>query len=239
MPLKTAPRGKINPMGKLYVVSTPIGNLADITLRALEVLKNVDLILSEDTRETDKILKTYQIECPQISYRDENHDKVFPHILDRLTRGENFALVSDSGTPVISDPGFKLIRELRKRQVPVESVPGPSAVTAALSVSSLPSDNFTFLGFLPKKASQRKEILVEFEDLPTTLILYESPYRIKKLLQEIAEIFGSRTVSVIKDLTKKFEKFYLGHPKEILEQLKDGKPKGEYVVLIAKKGFGK
>lgn len=231
-------------MGNLYIVSTPIGNLGDISHRALEILKKADLILSEDTRETDKILQKWNILTPQISYREENHKKIIQRILDDLAADKDLALVSDSGTPVISDPGFQLVREIHTQnikkpetEIEVISIPGPSAVISALSVSGLPTDNFTFLGFLPKKNSQKEKLLKEFGSLPTTLVIYESPYRIKKLLTIIYETLGDRTICLAKDLTKKFEdvktapvKTLLKNPQKIIE-------KGEYVVLISKQNY--
>ena len=143
----------------LYVVATPIGNMKDITLRALEVLKSVDLVISEDTRETSKLFKQYGIDKPQISYRDQNHLKVLPVILETLSSKKSVALVSDSGTPLISDPGFKLVKAVREKNFKIEPIPGPSALIAALSASGLPTDKFAFLGFLPKGANQRKKLI--------------------------------------------------------------------------------
>ena len=224
-------------MSKLYVVSTPIGNLQDITLRALEVLKNVDLILSEDTRETAKILSKWDIKTTQISYRDQNHKKVISHIKDLLKSGKNLCLVSDSGTPLISDPGFKLVQELKKNRVPIISIPGPSAVIAALSVSGLPTDNFSFIGFLPKKLNQRKSILQEFGKLPTTIVIYESPYRVRELLNEIYQELGNRTVCLAKDLTKMYEEVRTAPLENFIKNPEEMKEKGEYVVLVAKENY--
>ncbi len=224
-------------MSKLYVVSTPIGNLQDITLRALEVLKNVDLILSEDTRETAKILSKWDIKTTQISYRDQNHKKVISHIKDLLKSGKNLCLVSDSGTPLISDPGFKLVQELKKNRVPIISIPGPSAVIAALSVSGLPTDNFSFIGFLPKKSNQRKSILQEFGKLPTTIVIYESPYRVRELLNEIYQELGNRTVCLAKDLTKMYEEVRTAPLENFIKNPEETKEKGEYVVLVAKENY--
>ena len=224
-------------MSKLYVVSTPIGNLQDITLRALEVLKNVDLILSEDTRETAKILSKWDIKTTQISYRDQNHKKVISHIKDLLKSGKDLCLVSDSGTPLISDPGFKLVQELKKNRVPIISIPGPSAVIAALSVSGLPTDNFSFIGFLPKKSNQRKSILQEFGKLPTTIVIYESPYRVRELLNEIYQELGNRTVCLAKDLTKMYEEVRTAPLENFIKNPEETKEKGEYVVLVAKENY--
>jgi len=224
-------------VSKLYVVSTPIGNLQDITLRALEVLKNVDLILSEDTRETAKILSKWDIKTTQISYRDQNHKKVISHIKDLLKSGKDLCLVSDSGTPLISDPGFKLVQELKKNRVPIISIPGPSAVIAALSVSGLPTDNFSFIGFLPKKPNQRKSILQEFGKLPTTIVIYESPYRVRELLNEIYQELGNRTVCLAKDLTKMYEEVRTAPLENFIKNPEETKEKGEYVVLVAKENY--
>ncbi|HDQ88736.1 MAG TPA: 16S rRNA (cytidine(1402)-2'-O)-methyltransferase [candidate division WWE3 bacterium] len=224
-------------MACLFVISTPIGNMEDISMRAVNTLKSVNLILSEDTRETQKILSQHQIETPQISYRDQNHDKVISHIKTLLEQDKDIVLVSDNGTPTISDPGFKLIRDIKLAGIPVSPIPGPSAVTAALSVSGLPTDNFTFLGFLPKKSSQIAKILLEFGNLPTTLVIYESPFRIRKLLEEIHKNLGNRVVCVAKDLTKKFESVETAPLEQFLTSENAPKEKGEYVVLVAKKDF--
>lgn len=209
----------------------------DISIRAINTLKNVDLILSEDTRETQKILLQHQIEKPQISYRDQNHNKVIEHIKFLLEQEKDIALVSDNGTPTISDPGFKLIRAIRQANISISAVPGPSAVTAALSISGLPTDNFSFLGFLPKKSSQIAKILLEFGSLPTTLVIYESPFRIRKLLEEIHKNLGNRVVCVAKDLTKKFEFVETAPVEHFLEKGNEPKEKGEYVILVAKEDF--
>ncbi|KKS60436.1 MAG: Ribosomal RNA small subunit methyltransferase I [candidate division WWE3 bacterium GW2011_GWF2_42_42] len=195
---------------KLYIVSTPIGNMSDITLRALEVLKSVDLILSEDTRETDKLLKKYGFSKPQISYRDQNHTRVIEQIKDMLKNGKSLALVSDSGTPLISDPGFKLVRELALENLKLETIPGPSAVTAALSVSGLPTDKFLFVGFLPKSAVQIEKFFEKYSDIDATLIFYESPFRLSKSMQIAQKVLGHRQACVCNDLTKMYEEVVRG-----------------------------
>ena len=184
-------------IGTLYIIATPIGNLADITLRALEVLKNVSVILSEDTRETDKMLKRYEMNKKQISYRDQNHESIFPYILNELEKGNDIAIVTDSGTPLISDPGFKLVRELIGKNMNVVSIPGPSAVTASLVVSGLPTDKFSFLGFLPKSEGQIARILNDYGKLDSTLIIYESPFGVKKLLNIIKNTLGNRKICAL------------------------------------------
>ena len=225
----------------LYVVATPIGNLEDMTFRAVEVLKYVDLILSEDTRETDKLLKKWDIKTPQISYREENHDKVIDRILTEYTSGKNLALVSDSGTPAISDPGFRLIRKLheisKENKPDIIPIPGPSAAVSALSISGLPTDNYIFLGFLPRKTSQRSKNLIKYGELEATLIIYESPFRVRKLLKEIQEHLGNRTICLAKDLTKLYESVQTKPVQEFLNNKEQIKEKGEYVVLIAKEGY--
>jgi len=223
--------------GKLYIVATPIGNMADITIRALDTLKSVDLIISEDTRETSKLLNHYQIEKSQISYRDQNHNRVYSTILETLQSGKSIALVSDSGTPLISDPGYKLVNELIKEGIKIDAIPGPSAVIGSLVVSGLPTDKFTFIGFMPKKPGQQDKMLQEYGALDSTLIIYESPYRVVKLLEQIKTSLGNRKICVVKDLTKMYENLIYGEINDILERSKDIKEKGEYIVLVAKKDF--
>jgi len=224
-------------IGTLYIIATPIGNLADITLRALEVLKNVSVILSEDTRETDKMLKRYEMNKKQISYRDQNHESIFPYILNELEKGNDIAIVTDSGTPLISDPGFKLVRELIGKNMNVISIPGPSAVTASLVVSGLPTDKFSFLGFLPKSEGQIARILNDYGKLDSTLIIYESPFGVKKLLNIIKNTLGNRKICVVNEITKVHEKIFRGYLDEVAVNIKDIKLKGEFVILIAKEGY--
>jgi len=224
-------------IGTLYIIATPIGNLADITLRALEVLKNVSVILSEDTRETDKMLKRYEMNKKQISYRDQNHESIFPYILNELEKGNDIAIVTDSGTPLISDPGFKLVRELIGKNMNVVSIPGPSAVTASLVVSGLPTDKFSFLGFLPKSEGQIARILNDYGKLDSTLIIYESPFGVKKLLNIIKNTLGNRKICVVNEITKVHEKIFRGYLDEVTVNIKDIKLKGEFVILIAKEGY--
>ncbi|MDC0449166.1 16S rRNA (cytidine(1402)-2'-O)-methyltransferase [bacterium] len=223
--------------GNFYIVATPIGNLEDISARAIRVLKDVDLVLAEDTRETAKILQKYNISTPQLSYRDQNHVKVLSKVLETLQNGQNIALTSDSGTPLISDPGFKLVQELIRQNVDIFCIPGPTAVISALAVSGLPTDKFTFLGFLPKGKAKRQKILQEYAKLDSTLVIYESPYKIEGILEEIRECLEDRQVCVANELTKKFEKVYRGNVTQVLEQLKERPVKGECVVLIGKEGF--
>ena len=221
--------------GKLYIVSTPIGNLDDMTFRAVETLKAVDIILAEDTRHTSKLLNHFDIGTKLFSYRDQNHSKVFRKIQDFLDSGMNLALVSDSGTPLISDPGFKLVRGLRDAGYELVPIPGCSALTAALSISGIPTDAFTFWGFLPKSSGKITSILKKYSDLETTLILYESPFRVNKLLKYIVDVLGgNRMVFIGNELTKINEKCFYGKASEILETLGYTKLKGEIVVIISK-----
>ena len=221
--------------GKLYIVATPIGNLKDITLRALEVLKSVDVVLSEDTRETQKLLNHFKIEKAQIPYTDQKHKRSINFIIENLKSGKNMALVSDSGTPLISDPGFNLVRDLKVAGIGVVSIPGPSALIAALSISGLPTDKFTFLGFLPKSSNKRKNLIKKYAAEDASLVLFEAPTRINKTLNQIHRVLGNRVVCVAKDLTKKFENVQTDYMENILK--KEVKEKGEYVVIIAKKGY--
>lgn len=223
--------------GRLYIVSTPIGNMADITQRALEVLKTVDIIASEDTRETSKVLNHYQITAQQVSYRDQNHHRVAPFILDSIEQGKNIALASDSGTPLVSDPGYKLVIDIINRGLVVEAIPGPSAIIAALTVSGLPTDKFSFLGFLPRSQGDIKALLSTYGALDATLIIYESPYRVVKLLENVLAVLGDRQVCYVNDITKKFEKVSRGSVKRILDELKAINIKGEFVILVGKEGL--
>lgn len=223
--------------GILYIIATPIGNMSDITLRALEVLKSVSLILSEDTRETSKVLQRYQIDKQQISYRDQNHGKIIARIVDILESGQDIALVSDSGTPLISDPGYKLVDDVTAKGIEVKSIPGPSALISALVVSGLPTDKFSFLGFLPKSSGQREKLLKSSGCLEATTVIYESPNRLISLLEQALEVLGDRKACVAGELTKMHEKIIRGNLTQILKLLENQSPKGEYVVLIAKENF--
>ncbi len=227
-------QGKGNCTGELFVVATPIGNLEDITLRALRTLESADLIAAEDTRHTRKLLSRHGITGKRLeSFHDHNKEARTPSLLQRLREGESVALVTDSGTPGISDPGYYLVKRAIEGDLPVVPIPGPSAVTAALSCSGLPTDRFTFEGFLPVKAGRRLRRLEVLGEESRTVILYESPHRIVKLLRELQEIMGERQVVVIRELTKIHEEKIRGTPGEIAEALAAKKPKGEFVVLIA------
>lgn len=223
--------------GRLYIVATPIGNLEDVTYRAISILKKVAFILAEDTRESVKLLNRYEIKNQLISYRDQNHERMIGKVCEKLDIGLDLALVSDCGTPLISDPGFKLVRDLREKGYIVESIPGPSAVVAALSISGLPTDRFTFLGFLPKSDVKREKILKDCIVSGGTLIIYESPKRILGFLLLLNKILPSTKVVLTKDLTKLREEVLIGSPFELINLLekrefKDN-PHGEFVVLIS------
>lgn len=225
--------------GKLYVVATPIGNLQDITLRAIDTLKSVAFILAEDTRESKKLLDRYGVKTQLISYRDQNHTKIINKIIEKLDMSLNLALVSDNGTPLISDPGYKLVRELRERDYEVIAIPGPSALTSALSIGGLPTDKFTFLGFLPKSNVKRGALLKSVLELESTLIIYESPKRLFRLLELIKEIDSTLFVSALRDMTKARENSYSGTVGNVTERLRENgleeNPYGEWVVLVSQK----
>lgn len=217
--------------GKLYVVATPIGNLSDITLRALSTLKSVDVIACEDTRVTSKLLARYEISKSLISYHQHSRQSKVDQVIEFLKEGKNVALVSDAGTPGISDPGEALIRAAIENKIEVEAIPGCSAAITALSVSGLPTDEFVFIGFLPHKKGRQTKLKEIAEELykGRTFVIYESPYRIKKLLSELLEFAGDRNVAVCRELTKKFEEIYRGKISEIQDQIKE---KGEFVVIL-------
>ena len=218
--------------GTLYLVATPIGNLEDITLRALRTLKECDVVAAEDTRRTGQLLKHYGISKPLLSYFQFNEARRSEEIIARLQRGEKVALVTDAGSPGISDPGERVVRAARAAGLRVEAVPGACALVAALTASGLPTEEFHFIGFLPHKSGQRRKQLEALKTFSGTLVLYESPYRIGKLLGELAEIFPDRTVVLARELTKKFEEFLRGTPTELLAIAKSRSLKGEFVVLI-------
>lgn len=223
--------------GILYIVAGPIGNLKDITYRAVEILSSVSLILSEDTRDTQKLLNQYSIAAKQLSYRDQNHSKMYTQVLDLLKSGSNVALVSDGGTPLISDPGFKLVRDLKQAGIEVKPIPGPCAFVAAASVAGLPTDKITYVGFLPKGTNQRAQILTTYGNLDCTLAIYESPYRINKLLTEVHNLLGNRYVSIAREITKLYEQVLTAPVEQILKDVKSLKTKGEFVILVAKKDY--
>ena len=222
--------------GKLYIVSTPIGNLKDITLRAIETLNEVDFILCEDTRVTSVLLKQYNIIKQLISFNAVSEIKKIPSIIERLKNGQSYALVSDSGTPAISDPGIRLISEAIVNKIEVITIPGPTALIAALTISGVPTDSFVFEGFLPQKKGRQKK-LGELSEEERTIVLYESTHRIEKLIDELVQYFPERFVVVCRELTKKFEESWRGYPAELKSKMHDKIIKGEFVVVIANRDW--
>jgi 16S rRNA (cytidine1402-2'-O)-methyltransferase len=220
--------------GKLYIVSTPIGNLKDITLRAIETLNEVDFILCEDTRVTSILLKQYNIIKQLISFNAASETKKIPSIIERLKNGQSYALVSDAGTPAISDPGIRLVSEAVKNEIQIITIPGATALIAALTISGLPTDSFVFEGFLPQKKGRQKK-LDELTKEERTIVLYESSHRIIKLIDELVKYFSERYVVVCRELTKKFEETWRGYPADLKEKLSDKIVKGEFVIVIASK----
>jgi 16S rRNA (cytidine1402-2'-O)-methyltransferase len=222
-------------VGKLFVVPTPIGNLEDITLRALRILKEVDAVLAEDTRQSIKLLKHYEIDKPLMAYHMHNEHKELSRFIDLLHSGKNLALVSDAGTPAISDPGFLLVRECLKENIVVDCLPGATAFVPALVKSGLPSDSFCFEGFLPEKKG-RQTMLKKLAEEERTIVIYESPYRLIKSLHQFKEFFGAdRQISVSRELSKMFEDTQNGTIEELIAFYEAKPPKGEIVVVIAGK----
>jgi 16S rRNA (cytidine1402-2'-O)-methyltransferase len=216
----------------LYLVATPIGNLEDVTLRALRVLRECDVVAAEDTRRSGQLLKHFGISKPLLSYFQFNEAKRSEEIIERLRRGEKVALVTDAGSPGISDPGERVVKAAIAAGFRVEAVPGACALVAGLTASGLPTDEFHFIGFLPHKSGQRRNRLESLKTIPGTLVFYESPFRIEKLLGELNEVFPERDVVLARELTKKFEEFLRGKPVELLEIAKKRSLKGEFVVLV-------
>lgn len=219
----------------LYIVSTPIGNREDITLRALRILKEVDLIAAEDTRHTSLLLRHFGIQTPLTSYFEGNELKKKEFILSKLKQGHQIALVSDAGTPGISDPGFRLIRTAIENQISIVPIPGPSAVITALSVSGLPTDSFLFKGFLPHKSKKRKDFLKQLDEVKATLIFYESPHRLAESLRDILDVLGDREMVLTRELTKIYEEVLRGKVSEITNQIGEKKLKGEITLVITGK----
>ena len=216
--------------GTLFVVATPIGNLEDLSFRALRVLKDVQLIAAEDTRRTAKLLAHYKIQCPMVSLREHNERRETPRLLERLAAGESIALVSDAGTPTISDPGASLIRVVRERRIPVVPIPGPSAITTALSASGLPADSFVFLGFPPRAGPQRAEWLSRLTAEPRTVVFFEAPHRARRTLEDLHRTIGTRPILVSRELTKKYEKLVVYNT---LAPLPD---RGEFTIIVGPGG---
>ena len=221
----------------LYLVATPIGNLNDITLRALTVLREVDVVASEDTRKTGMLLKHFDIHKPQISFHEYNEQRAGEQIEELLRQGKSVAVVTNAGTPGISDPGFTLVRRAINAQLDVTMIPGPTAFVMALVLSGLPVHGFTFRGFPPRKSAARRKFMAVDKESPHTLIFYESPYRLEAFLQDALEVFGDRDAAIANDLTKMFESVQRGTLSELVRQVRKEKPRGEYIVVIA--GLGK
>ncbi len=219
----------------LYLVATPIGNLSDITLRALEILREVDLVASEDTRKTGRLLKHFEIKKPMLSFHEHNEGQAGQKIINRVLQGQSVAVVTNAGTPGISDPGFTLVRRAVEQDVPVTMIPGPTAFVMALVLSGLPAHAFTFRGFPPRKSGKRRRFLAIDEDSPHTLIFYESPYRLKAFLEDAIEVFGDRQAALANELTKMYESVSRGALSELLDGLGDDEAqiRGEYTVVIA------
>lgn len=218
----------------LYLIPTPIGNLKDITLRALEILQNVDSIICEDTRRTSLLLNHYQINKPLLILNDFNEANAFQQIINQLQSGQNLALVSDAGTPLVSDPGYKLVRECIAQDIPVDSLPGPSSVITALTLSGLPPDKFLFLGYLPEKPGHRTDLLKKLtaihDSITVTYIVFVSPHKLIRTLEDMREVLGDIEVSLAHELTKIHQSVEKKKISQLLENLKH--PKGEYILLL-------
>jgi 16S rRNA (cytidine1402-2'-O)-methyltransferase len=222
-----------NTTGTLYLVGTPIGNLEDVSLRALRVLGQVAVVAAEDTRRTGRLLHHYEIKKPLLSYYEFNEARRTPELLDRLRAGDDIALVSDAGMPVVSDPGLRLIRAARDEQIRIEIVPGPSAVTAAITGSGLAAGPFLFYGFLPQKSAQRRKRLTDLAPLPYAIVFFESPYRVARSLADMTEILGTDRQAVIaREITKKFEEILRGTLGELSKKLEQRRLKGEITVVV-------
>lgn len=225
------------PSPGLYIVATPIGNLRDITLRALDVLRAADLIACEDTRVTARLLAAHGLRTPTTAYHDHNAARVRPGLLRRLAAGETVALVSDAGTPLVSDPGYRLVREAIDAGIPVTAIPGASALLGALAVAGLPTDRFLFAGFLPTRDAARRKALEELAGVRATLVFFESPQRLARSLQAMADVLGPRDATVARELTKRFEETRRGALEELARHYAEaGPPKGEVVVVVGPPG---
>lgn len=220
--------------GTLYVIATPIGNLQDITLRAIEMLKEVDLIVCEDTRITSRLLTKYEIKKPMVAVSEFNEEQVVYDVINKLET-QNIALVSDAGTPLISDPGYRIVNTAKKKGFSVVPIPGPSAVIAALSASGLPTDKFVFLGFLSKSEAKATKNLEVFKTIETTIALYESPHRIVETLEIIQKIFGDIPVTIARELTKIYEEIITENATTHIQNYREKEPRGEIVVLFSTK----
>lgn len=218
--------------GILYICGTPIGNLEDITLRALDILKKVELIAAEDTRHTKKLLNYYQINTPITSYYEYNKFKKAPYLIEKIKSGQKIALVSDAGMPGISDPGYVLINLALKNNIKVIPIPGVSALTTALVVSGLPTDKFIFEGFLPRKSTERKKYFKNIENEERTIIFYEAPHRLKRALKDMLDIWGDREITVARELTKSYEEILRGKLSEVINEINRREIKGEITLVV-------
>lgn len=218
--------------GALYLVATPIGNLGDITLRALEVLKSVDLIACEDTRHSKILLDHHGIQKALISCFDHSEKKRAPELIAKIKGGMKVALISDAGTPGIADPGYRVLQEALRQDVRIETLPGPSAFLAALTLSGLPTDRFIFEGFFPVKEGQKKQKLEELKSEERTVIFYESPHRLLKTLKVMGDVLGGAPIVVVREISKKFEEIVRGSAAKVLEHFSDKKVRGEFVILF-------
>jgi 16S rRNA (cytidine1402-2'-O)-methyltransferase len=223
----------------LYLVATPIGNLGDITLRALDTLRSVDLVVSEDTRKTGMLLKHFDIKKPQLSFHEYNEQRVLPKVMALLEEGKSVAVVTNAGSPAVSDPGFVLVRSAVAAGCAVTAIPGPTAVITALILSGLPVHSFTFRGFPPRKSAARRRFIAVDKDSPHTLIFYESPYRLAAFLEDALAVLGDRPAAVANDLTKMFETVDRASLSELIAHFTATAPRGEYTVVIEGAGDGK
>ncbi len=219
----------------LYLVATPIGNLGDISLRALETLRSVDTVVSEDTRKTGMLLNHFEIHKPQISFREDNESRALPKVMELLLADKNVALVTDAGTPSVSDPGFVLVRTALEKGIEISAIPGATALITALILSGLAVHSFTFRGFPPRKQGARRRFLEVDTESPHTLIFYESPHRLQAFLDDALLVYGDRPAAIANDLTKKFETIYRANISELIDQFKTEKILGEYCVVVAGK----
>jgi 16S rRNA (cytidine1402-2'-O)-methyltransferase len=224
--------------GRLYLVATPIGNLQDITLRAIKVLRSVDLIAAEDTRRARQLLARYRVKAPLTSFFEHNEPAKKEGLIKRLVKGQAIALISDAGTPGVSDPGFRLIRQAIEQGIEVIPIPGPTAHVAALIVSGLPTDSFHFFGFLPPKGAKGKKRLEEIKELRGTIILYEAPHRLLRTLQDLKDCCGDRQIVVAREMTKTYEEVIRGKITGVLEGLQGKKIRGEITLVVAGRGKG-
>lgn len=218
--------------GCLYLVATPIGNLEDISVRALRILREVDLIACEDTRHTQKLLSHFDIRQPMLSYHEHNESKRAPELLSKLEEGATIALVTDAGTPIVSDPGYRLVALCVEKGISVIPIPGPSAVVAALSASGLQTEKFTFIGFLPARTSERRKALQALKSEGATLVIFEAPHRLIASLQDMLEILGNRQAVIAREITKIHEEFLRGRVDHLLQGLSGNSPRGEITIVL-------